>query len=122
MLGRVPGTDGQWADAERHPENETTPGVVVLRVESVRRVVRKHAHADGTRAIVLDGETMPSLDLSATRMLVELSDDLQRRGVRLLMARDVGQVREVLRAVEGDEALRRFYRTIDDAVAAASTG
>jgi anti-anti-sigma factor len=131
VLGRVPGTDGQWADAERHPENETTPGVVVLRVESglffanaeaVRRVVRKHAEADGTHAVVLDGEAMPYLDLSATRMLVELADDLQRRGVRLLMARDVGQVREVLRAVGGDDELRLVYPTVDAAVAAASTG
>jgi high affinity sulfate transporter 1 len=131
VLGRVPGTDGQWADAGRHPENETTPGVVVLRVESglffanaeaVRRVVRTHAETGGTRAIVLDGESMPYLDLSATRMLVELADDLDRRGVRLLMARDVGQVREVLGAVGGDEVLRDVYPTIDAAVAAASTG
>jgi hypothetical protein len=38
--------------------------------------------------------------------------------VRLLMARDLGQVREVLGAVGGDEVLRDVYPTID----AASSG
>jgi hypothetical protein len=35
--------------------------------------------------------------MSAPRMIGELADDLERDGVILVIARDVGQVRDVLR-------------------------
>jgi MFS superfamily sulfate permease-like transporter len=81
VLGRVPGTAGQYGDVERHPENEVPDGIVVLRVESglffanaehVRALVRRHVARD-TGAIVLDAETMPSIDVSGARMLAELA-------------------------------------------------
>ncbi len=48
-LGKVPGTSGQFADREHHPENEATPGIVILRVESgaLLRQRRRGAHARG---------------------------------------------------------------------------
>jgi SulP family sulfate permease len=131
VLGQVPVMPGQYGDLLRHPENTqtpgvATPGVALLRVEvglffanadTVRDAVRAHA-TSGTRAVVLDAETAPFIDVSAARMLVQLNEDLQRSGVRLVIARDVGQVRDVLRRAEGGAALPPAYPTVQDAVEA----
>jgi SulP family sulfate permease len=130
VLGRVPGTADQWVDVERHPEDEPVPGIVVLRVEAglffanaehVRATVRSHV-ADDTKAVVLDAETMPFVDVSAARMLEELAEDLRRDGVALVLARDVGQVRDVLRRAGAEAPLVQVHRTIQDAVDAVSGG
>jgi sulfate permease, SulP family len=128
VLGRVPGTADQWVDVERHPQDEPVPGVAVLRVESglffanaehVRATIRQHVD-DDTRAVVIDAETMPFVDVSAARMLEELAEDLRRDGVALVIARDIGQVRDVLRRAGADAPLVQVHRTIEDAVDAAS--
>jgi anti-anti-sigma factor len=125
-LGRVPGSEDQYADVARHPQNTEVPGVTVLRVDgglffansdAVRAQVRRHASEPETRAIVLDGEDMPFLDVTAARMLDDLRDDLRRDGVELLLARDVGQVRDVLRTT-GDRS--HVYPTVRAAVDAAA--
>ena len=36
VLGEIPGSGGQWADIAVHPEDQTVPGITVLRVESGR--------------------------------------------------------------------------------------
>jgi sulfate permease, SulP family len=106
VLGRVPGTRDQFVDLERRPDNETDPGIVVLRVEgglffanadAVRRRIRRYAASPGTRGVVLDAETMPFIDITAATMLAELFDDLRRDGIELVIARDIGQVRDFLR-------------------------
>jgi anti-anti-sigma factor len=130
VLGRVPGTADQWVDVERHPQDEPVPGVVVLRVESglffanaehVRATIRRHVD-DDTRAVVLDAETVPFVDVSAARMLEELADDLHREGVALVMARDIGPVRDVMRRTGADALLVQVHRTIQDAVDAVAEG
>jgi high affinity sulfate transporter 1 len=128
VLGRVPATDGQFADVERHPENVEVAGVKVLRVESglffanadhVRARIRAQAAATEVRAVVLDAESMAFIDVSAARMLSALTEELARSGVRLLIAHDIGQVRDVLRRTGADPSLRQVYRTVAEAVQAA---
>jgi SulP family sulfate permease len=58
----------------------------------------------------------------AARMLATLDDDLRRRGVRLLLARDIGQVRDVLRHAIDDPALTRVYPSVQAAVEEAQRG
>jgi SulP family sulfate permease len=127
-LGRVPGTVDQFADRDRHPENEPVAGVAVLRVESglffanaeaVRGAVSRHAHQPGVHAVVLDAEAIAFVDVSAVRMLVALADDLDRAGIQLALAHGLGQVRDVLQHGETPETLR-LYPTVRDAVAAAA--
>jgi MFS superfamily sulfate permease-like transporter len=128
VLGRVPGTVGQYGDVERHPENEPPAGVAVLRVESslffanaehVRGAVRRNVGPD-TKAVVIDAETVPSIDVSAARMLGELAADLERDGVVLVVARDVGQVRDVLRRVEPGHPPVHAFPTMQAAIEAVS--
>ena len=125
VLGHVPGTVGQWGDLARHPENVASPGIVVLRPESglffanadeVRRRIRGLATAEGARAIVLDAETMPFIDVTAATMLTELERDLEREGIKLVLARDIGQVRDILRASSEDHAGPPAYSTVQAAV------
>jgi anti-anti-sigma regulatory factor len=120
VLGRVPGTADQYVDVARHPEDAPPPGVVVLRVESglfvanaehVRDTIRKHV-GDDTKAVVIDAETVPYIDVSAGRMLEELAADLQRDGVALVIARDIGQVRDVLRQTDAGEPLVQVHRML----------
>jgi SulP family sulfate permease len=124
VLGRVPGTTDQYVDVARHPDDEPPPGVAVLRVESglffanadhVRDAVRAHA-VDGVHAIVIDAETVPSIDVTAARMLLELRAELEREGIDLVLARGVGQVRDVLETADANKPAIRTYRSVREAV------
>ena len=53
-------------------------------------------------------------------MLAELAGDLRRRGVDLLIARDIGQVRDLLDREAPDPALQHVYPTVQAAVDAAT--
>lgn len=128
VLGRVPGTDDQYADVRGRPENQLPDHATILRVESglffanadvVRRALRHHATEDHVEAIVLDAESIPFVDISAARMLDEVATELREGGVRLLLVHDLGQVRDVLRAVVGEGSeLQAVYPTIAEALAA----
>jgi sulfate permease, SulP family len=131
VLGQVPGTPGQYGDIQRHPENELEPGIALLRVEgglffanadTVRAAVRARAAEPGTRAVVLDAETAPFIDVSAARMLVQLTDDLRRLGVELVLTHSVGQVRDVLRRADTAATLPPAYPSVQAAVEALSDG
>jgi sulfate permease, SulP family len=127
VLGQVPGTTGDYADVQRNPGNQTVPGVAVLRVESgiffanadaVRNEVLARA-VEGTKAIVLDGETVPFIDVSAAQMLAAVAEDLERDGIQFVLARDVGQVHDVLNRQKADQPVAiRTYPTVQAAVTA----
>jgi F0F1-type ATP synthase membrane subunit c/vacuolar-type H+-ATPase subunit K len=60
------------------------------------------------------------LGVTAARMLATLAEDLAQRNVRLLLARDIGQVRDILRSVIDNPAIiAHYYPTVQAAVAAA---
>jgi sulfate permease, SulP family len=63
--------------------------------------------------VVVDAETMPFVDVTAAEMLRALGEDLDRRGIELRIARDIGQVRDILRD-EGESG--RLYPTVEAAV------
>ena len=124
VLGRIPGRMGEFGDVERHPEYEPIEGVVVLRVEgglffanadTVRARIRTRASQPGTKAVVLDAETVPFIDVTAATMLVELAAEVERDGAALLIARDIGQVGDVLRGVADGPPIRT-YPTVEEAV------
>jgi sulfate permease, SulP family len=130
VLGEIPGSGGQWADVAHHPEDQTVPGVTVLRVESglffgnadhVHAVIQAAA-GDGVRAVVLDCETMPSIDVTGARMLIQLAADLPHRQVRLVLAGEIGQVRDMLAAVGGRDGALEYHRTVEEAVRAGQAG
>lgn len=125
VLARGPG--GAWLDVERHADLQPDAGVRVLRVESglyfanadhTRDAVR-HAASSGVRAVVLDAQTAPFVDVTATQMLAQTAHDLDAQGIRLAVAHPIGQTRDILRAAatEHDTEIH-VYPTIDEAVGA----
>ncbi|MQY05547.1 SulP family inorganic anion transporter [Actinomadura macrotermitis] len=128
-LGRIAGGDRLWVDVRRRPDAVTRPDVAVVRVESglffanadrVQKAMRVLAGRDGVRAVVLDAETVPFVDVTAAEMLADLRRDLERQGVAFYVAHDVGQVRDMLRRQSGEE--RHVYPSVDSAVQAAEAG
>jgi SulP family sulfate permease len=95
-------------------------GLFFANVEHVRATVLDRVDAD-TRGVVLDAQTMPFVDVSGARMLRELGDDLERRGVALAVARDIGQVRDVLQRADAGAVVMTVHPTIQDAVDAVLT-
>jgi MFS superfamily sulfate permease-like transporter len=125
VLGQA-GADKPFEDVERNPDVAAVPGIVILRVESglffanadtVREHIRAKAADPDVTAVVLDAETIPAIDFTAAHMLIELGRDLQRRGKRLVLARQVGQVRDVLTTEERPTAIE-IYPSVRAAVEA----
>jgi sulfate permease, SulP family len=126
-LGVEPGTN-VYVDTDRHPEALVPPGIEVLRVESglffgnadfVRTHVRTLAASKGAKAVIIDAETVPFVDVTSVNMLSELAEELGRSAVRLGLAKDIGQVRDLLPG-SGEEGSVEIYDTIEEAVAAMS--
>ncbi|MET0526500.1 MAG: SulP family inorganic anion transporter [Nocardioides sp.] len=118
-----------WVDTERHPDVQPRAGVLVVRVEaslvfSNAEYVRDQVRAlvagmtPVPRLVVIDGQTTPSIDVTAAAMLTLLRGDLQRVGSDLALAHSIGQVRDVLRTAE-TEGEPPIYATIEDALASA---
>ncbi len=124
-------TRGQiWVDSERNPDLAAVPGILAVRVEAPLHftnadVVREHIRAlvsessPRPRVVILDGRTTPSIDVTAAAMLVLLRQDLRRLDSDLVLADDVGQVRDVLAVAEPDDE-PPMYVTIEEAIAATS--
>jgi sulfate permease, SulP family len=124
-LGRVPGGTGPFADLRRHRGYEPPRDIAVLRIEgglffanadNVRARIQRAAH--GKRAVVIDAETVPFVDVTAAEMLGNLTAELRSRGVTLLLAGDVGRVRDVLRRAGDEEAASHLHTDVASAVAA----
>ncbi len=124
-LGREPGPGGRYDDIDRHPDSRPLPHVAVLRIESslyfanadaVRGQILQAAGVEGIKTVVLDTETIPFVDVTAARMLATLADTLRRQDVDLLLARSIGQVRDVLRSVVDNPDITHFYPTVQAAV------
>ena len=116
-----------WLDAARHADAAPLDDVAALRVEAglffanadhTRDAVRASV-TPATKAVVLDCETAPVIDVSAAEMLSQLAKDLARQQVQLLLAKSVGQVRDLLQSSGVLTELGELYPTIDAAVAAA---
>ena len=70
----------------------------------------------GYRPSWLGGDVVAGLTVWAVLVPEALAQDLRRDGVALVLARDVGQVRDVLRRAGADAPLVQVHRTIQDAI------
>jgi sulfate permease, SulP family len=131
VLAEAPGTDGLFVAAKRHSEAAAVPGIAILRVESplffanadaVRDRIQAAAAGEGVRAVVIDAETIPSIDVTAGHMLIEVGRGLRAQGKRLVLAREIGQVREAIDHTNpaSGAPLLENYPTVRAAVAALS--
>ncbi len=129
-LVKPPGSE-HYLDAARLENAPGIPGVVVLRVESglffansdwVSSHIRAAAARPGTTAVILDASNIASLDVTAVEMLNQVDETLGARNVKLLIARDIGHVRDVIRRADSDAALRQVFPSVQAAVDAVASG
>jgi SulP family sulfate permease len=96
-LGRLPGIPGAYSDLNRHPENNTVPGVLILRLDApmyyanaltVKEQVKALVDAaqPPPRAVVLDAAGQDSLDLTSVEVLKGLVLELKEKGIAIYVA------------------------------------
>lgn len=122
---------GRWGNVQLHPSARVTPGVVVYRLDDrlffanaryVKGRVREALRGapDPARWLVFDAGTVGHVDATGAEALRELTVELRRDGVELVVARMRPHVHELLTAagVTGVIGEERFYPTVRAAVAA----
>jgi SulP family sulfate permease len=128
VLGRIPGT-GNFADVERNPETEQVPGLLIFRpngmlffanANHVRNDLRKEVQKAGKalRAVVLNLETCPGMDVTSLEMLEQLRDELHESDIDLWFVRVADPVRDLFGRSGFLELLgeRRIFPGVDVAV------
>ncbi len=106
VLGRIP--DSQtYLNVARHPQAETTPGIILVRIDAqfyfgnvsfLKETVRKLVHESEApvRFFVLEAAGVNELDSAAAATLAELDEELAARGIRMVLTQVKGPVRDVL--------------------------
>jgi sulfate permease, SulP family len=96
VLGRKPGTDVYRPRTSEHPEDETFPGLLILRTEgriyfgNAQRIADKMApilRAAGPEVVVLDCGAVPDIEYTALKMLTDAEERLRGAGTMLWLAR-----------------------------------
>ena len=92
VLGRKPGTDVFRPRADAHPEDETVPGLLMVRPEgrlffaNAQRVGEQLwplIEAAEPRVLVMDFSAVIDIEYSALKMLIEGEERLRARGIEL---------------------------------------
>ena len=131
VLGRVPELEG-WHGVERFPDAEQEAGIVVFRWEAplffansglFREAVRRLARRERPRWIILQCEAVTDIDVTAADMLERLDIELNANGVHLAFVELRDRLRQQVVAYGLDQTLDRdrFYRSMDEALAALRT-
>ena len=105
VLGRKRGTDVFRARSAEHPDDESWPGLLIVRV--VGRAFFLNAQGIGDRlwplvdemkpsVLLLDGSALIDIEYTALKMLIDGEERLRRQGVTLWLASLNGEVLEVV--------------------------
>ena len=134
VLGNLRGTRA-YVDAERTPEAEQVPGLLIFRLDAplifinatwMRDSLRRRV-ADAQpppRVIVVDLRFTPELDIKSLDVLARLAADVRETGAELWLADVRAPVRDMLRRGEAMDAIgeSRVFLTVEEAVAAYREG
>lgn len=127
VLGNIKGTDYYKNINRFNDDIKTRDDILILRFDAqlffgnkdyFKRELKKEIKnkGDALRAIVLNAESINYMDSSATFMLIQLIRDLQRKGIRFMIAGAIGPTRDIIFRSElidllGNENL--FVRTYE---------
>jgi len=127
VLGRKPGTNVFRPLSSEHPEDETFPGLLLLRPEGaiyfanaprLGQLIRAAIEKSAPRVLVLDLSAVPDLEYTALRMLTDGEEKLRGEGVVLwLVSMNPGVLSMVGRSKLGERLDRsRMFFTLEQAV------
>lgn len=95
VVVRKRGTDVFRPRSSEHPDDETWPGLLIVRVEgrafflNAQRIGEKVSHlitAASPRVVVLDGRALIDLEYTALKMLIDAEERMRSQGVTLWLA------------------------------------
>jgi sulfate permease, SulP family len=95
VLGRKPGTEVFRPRSREHPEDDTFPGLLLLKTEgmihfaNVQRIsdlLWHLIHEHNPRVVVLDCSAIPDLEYTALKRLTDAEKKLQQAGISLWLA------------------------------------
>ncbi|MEJ1156701.1 SulP family inorganic anion transporter [Prosthecomicrobium sp. N25] len=128
-LGRKPGTGVFRPRTAEHPEDETLPGLLILRTEG--RVYFANAAAIGEKiraavaerapsVLLIDCSAIPDIEYTAAKMLAEAEAEFGAAGVELWLAALNPEALELLRSIGLADKLgrSRMFFNVEMAVAA----
>jgi SulP family sulfate permease len=131
FLGRIPNTK-RYSDLERHPDNEIIEGVLIVRIESsifyfnteyIKEQIwdKIHHESDSVKAVILDLNSSPRIDIAGARFLKQLFIDLKAKSISLKIAEARSEVRDTLRSENLEALLGHISRnvSVDDLVVSA---
>ena len=105
-VGRKPGTEVFRPLIGDHPDDETLPGLLIVRTEGrmnfasappVGECMWRLLHESGAKTVILELSAVPDLEYTALRSLTAAEETLRSSGVTLWLA---GLNPEVLKVVE----------------------
>jgi sulfate permease, SulP family len=127
-LGRI-GKTHRFSDIERHPENTLIPGVLIIRIEAsllyfnaqfVRDEIIKLLNEEDPPAklIIIDLSASPWVDVSGSKMLLELSKTLKAKNIALHIVESLATARDMLRKLGLEKQIGHISRkvTVNDVV------
>jgi high affinity sulfate transporter 1 len=126
-LARIPGTRMFRRRTDEHPEDETFPGLLMARIEDriffanaqhIAAQLRKLAEDAQPRVVMLDLRSVPDLEYTALKMLIEGVGRMKERGVSVWLVGLNPAVKEVVRRSALADAVGPggMHRSLDLAV------
>jgi SulP family sulfate permease len=120
ILGRIPGTR-RYSDLSKHTDNETVPGIMLVRPESallyfnidhVRDAIVSKAKemTPPPKLVLLDLSAAPHVDLQAAQTLGSLHSDMVAMGSQLQIVEARESVRKTLRLEGLEEKVGKINR------------
>jgi anti-anti-sigma factor len=127
ILGRKPGTNVFRPRSAEHPEDETYPGLLIVRTEGrmyfgnapvIGEKLRALIEREKPRVLVLDCGAIPGFEFTALKMLVEAEQRLREQGVELWLAALNPEALDLLKRTPLAERLgrERMHFTVEAAV------
>lgn len=128
VIGRKRGTDAFRPRSSDHSDDESWPGLLILRVEgrafflNAQRIGDKMSHLISTTqpaVVILDGRALFDIEYTALKMLIEAEENLRSRGITLWLSSLNPQVlKTVQQSPLGDTLGRaRMFFNLQSAVA-----
>jgi high affinity sulfate transporter 1 len=107
LLGRI-GNTTHFSDTVRHSDNIVIPGIVILRIESsifyfnsedVLAKIHERIRSSGQsiKFLIIDLSASPYVDVAGSKMLLNLTEELHKKGIRIRIVQALSGVREILR-------------------------
>jgi anti-anti-sigma factor len=121
ILGRIRDTR-YFSDITRHPDNKIIPGFLITRIESsifyfnAEDILEKiHAHLKTAgpdfRVLILDLAAVPYVDVSGSKMMLNLAKELQQKGIKIRIVDALSGVRDILRKQGLEEITGKISRS-----------